>query len=168
MLEEFVQARYFDGHRGEIQAHSTAQTQRGVIRFLTMFDAVAPGSYDLLYRLMSKLAHGGLSNLMFRQETTAPTEPARIMAGSEYNSFFANFVLAQAHGLAYGLLRFSPRFFPTLRTQMLAAETSPTERFDRFLADYERMSRDLPRTAEQQANHEGVVRPFLEGDTTLA
>lgn len=116
LLEVFVQLRYFQNHPDLCMNHVTEQP-KGRVRFVTMFDELAPGSYDLAYRKLSVIAHGNM-NLGFRGDLSAATTATGaehivpVFVGAQFERDRAILVHAFYIIVMIGFINYYQRFFP--------------------------------------------------------
>jgi len=114
-LEVFVQLRYFQKHPELCMNHVTEQP-KGRVRFQTMFDAVAPGLYDVAYRNLSKITHGNMI-LGFRGALSASTSQigqhtVPVLVGAQFEQNLSMLVHAFYIITMLGHLNYYPQFFP--------------------------------------------------------
>ena len=115
LLEVFVQLRYFQNHADLCMNHVTEQP-KGRVRFVTMFDELAPGSYDAAYRTLSVIAHGNM-NPGFRGDLSASTSSGAqhtvpVFVGAQFEKGRAQLVHAFYIIVVLGFVNFYQRFFP--------------------------------------------------------
>lgn len=115
LLEVFVQLRYFQNHPDLCMNHVTDQPKARV-RFMTMFDELAPGAYDAAYRPLSVIAHGNM-NIGFRGDLLASTPTGAqhtvpVFVGAQFEKGRAQLVHAFYIIVVLGFVNFYERFFP--------------------------------------------------------
>ncbi len=82
------------------------------VKFKVMFDEVAPGFYESLYkRDLSEFAHNGFASVMFRVNYIS-SESGRTTMGSEFSEDFCSYATNQLVVIIYGILNWIPNYFP--------------------------------------------------------
>jgi hypothetical protein len=67
LFEAFIQLRYFHKHQKKINAH----VMERAVKFITMFEEIAPGFYKKIYgEQLSVFAHGRFASSIFRLSTS--------------------------------------------------------------------------------------------------
>jgi hypothetical protein len=116
LFEVFVQLRYFKQHPELLRKHWTAQAQKDRVKFVTMFDELAPDSYKAVYGKLSGIAHGN-QNMMFRAEISAPTatQPEPMVypfIGSKFDSINSMYLHIFLIAAALGFVNYFSVFYP--------------------------------------------------------
>jgi hypothetical protein len=143
-LEVFVQLRYFHKHPELCMNHVTEQP-KGRRKFLTMFDDLAPGLYDVAYRNLSKITHGNIV-LGFRGDLPASTSQGAhhtvpVVAGAQFERNLAMLVHAFWIITMLGFLNYYPRFFPKNTIALdaiIAGELSESQRWLESVFEHKR------------------------------
>src|SRR5207249_4574673 len=88
------------------------------VSFYKMFEEAVPGSYEKLYgQIISDIAHGGFTAIMFRQDNSDPAGP-RMIIGCEFNALFSAFVTEYAFMCSFGFINYADVFFPSMISKM--------------------------------------------------
>ena len=152
LVEVFVQLRYFHNHSDLCMKHAMATTAKDRVRFDVMFNEIAPGSYDEVYRTLSTIAHGNI-NLVFRGDLSAATP-----VGSRY--YVTPFVGATFHpvlaplvhnflvSVLLGFYEYFGTFFPQNEVKtdpLVSAETAESHRWLKQIFDQMKSTAPDPR-----------------------
>ncbi len=159
LYESYAAVRYFHEHRDRILTHLTATRSKDRVRFIDMFDHIAPGFYHRFYGQMSSFAHGGPITAAMRTKHEASGVPGTVIVGLEFNVETAS-VVGEYYTLniIYAFLQHANTFFPTHRDRASAQLLTELDQ----LRDRLRAQIDDPRThSDFEADHRNIMIPFL-------
>jgi len=110
-----VQLRYFQRHP-ELCVNHITEKPKGRVRFKTMFDDIAPGSYEGAYHALSIIAHGNM-NYGFRGDIPAAKASADeyivpIVLGAKFKRESAQLVYAFYIIVMTAFVNYYQNFFP--------------------------------------------------------
>ena len=109
VLDTFITARYFHRYPEKYEDHLTVKK---LIPIKRMLDEFSGGFYQPYYgRMLSGMAHGGVSSQIFRVKYSSPTK-GEIIYGSQFDEWAALAIFNQVPAFMFGFVNYFPRFFP--------------------------------------------------------
>jgi hypothetical protein len=147
LFEVFVQLRYFQKHPELCMNHVTATQAKARVRFDTMFNEIAPGSYEVAYRNLSTIAHGNM-NFGFRGDLSASTVSGTEhivppFVGAQFEANRAMLIHAFYVSIALGFFNYFGSFFPknTIATDAaLAEDAADTQKWLEAVFEHKRQN----------------------------
>lgn len=133
LLESFVQIRYFEDKKCEIENYLKVKGKNR-IRLKTMFENLSPGLYDNFYSQLSNFAHGGISKEIFRTtQESSNLEERIIILGCQFDMDKATYVINILNVLLHGYFKYFIIIFPEGRSKMIK-EKLPWQSYNNIIS----------------------------------
>ncbi len=113
LIENFVKMRYLQNHKQQTDNVWAGKKGKKTITIKAIFEEISPGYYEKYYgRHLSGFIHGNLASSTLHFNFNAPTDIQLRGQGQYYDERNAGMVINNFIAIAYGYLKWFPKFFP--------------------------------------------------------